>query len=160
MPPDRVRLATEQDEDALFTLLMALRDDNNTFGFNVSDARVREHIERGTRKIGGLHGVIDAPDKPGVLAASIGCFWDRWWFSEDWGIAQLWLFVRPEYRAGHHYADELVDWAKAMRDELQIKVGKPIGLVNSVVSEERLDAKLRFWRRHSGALIGGIFEIR
>lgn len=156
-----VRLAGAGDEDALFSLLMALREDNNrTLNFNVSDARVREHIEMGTRKTGGLHGVIDAPDEPGVLAGSIGCIWDRWWFSEEWSLAQLWLFVRPEYRAHTSYADALVDWAKGMRDALQEKVGKPIGLINAVVSEDRLETKLRFWRRHSGVMIGGIFEIR
>lgn len=154
-----VRIAGPKDEDALFDLLMDLRRDNNSFGFQVDDDRVREHIRLGTQSIGGAHGVIDAPDQFGVLAGSIGMIFDRWWFSNEWGLAQIWLFVRPEYRKGTGYADALVEWAKEIRSALARRTGHRIRLANSVISEERLEIKLRFWRRHSGQLIGGIFEI-
>jgi hypothetical protein len=151
------RIANPEDEGALFELLMALRDVNNSFGFQVDDA---QHIQMGTRGAGGLHGVIDAPDQPGVLAGSIGMVWDRWWFSNDWGLAQIWLFVRPEYRKGTRYADDLVNWAKERRAEMEAVSGQPVLMANAVISEERLDAKLRFWGRHSGQMIGAIFSIK
>jgi hypothetical protein len=155
-----VRLAGPEDEGALFDLLMAYKATDAFYGFSVDDARVGEHIQAGTRGRGGLHGVIDAPDKPGVMAGSIGMVWDRWWFSSEWGLAQLWLFIRPEYRAGTHYADELVTWAKERRAEMEAAAGQPIVMANVVISEERLDAKLRFWEKHSGKMIGAIFSIK
>lgn len=155
-----VRLAGPADEGALLDLLMELKFHNNSFNFQVDDARVGEHIQMGTRDKGGMHGVIDAPDRPGVLAGSIGIVLDRWWFSSEWGLAQIWLFVRPEYRKGTRYADDLVNWAKERRAEMEAAAGRPILMANAVVSEERLDAKLRFWKRHSGEMIGAIFSIK
>lgn len=155
-----VRIAGPADEAALFDLLMCLKDHNNSFGFQIDEGRVGQHIQAGTRGAGGLHGVVDAPDKPGVLAGSVGCVWDRWWFSSDWGLAQIWLFVRPEYRKGTHYADELVNWAKERRAEMEAAAGQPVLMANAVISEERLEAKLRFWGRHSGKMIGAIFSIK
>ncbi len=154
-----VRAAKPEDEAALFALLGALREANNSFGFQTDDARIGQHIQMGTRGEGGLHGVIDAPDQPGVIAGSIGLVWDRWWFSADWGLAQIWLFVRPEFRSGTHYADALVDWSKARRAEIEQAAGQKVLMANTVVSEARIDAKLRFWRKHSSRMIGAIFLI-
>jgi hypothetical protein len=155
-----VRGAEPKDEAALFELLGELRRLNNTFGFEVDDKRIVEHIHMGTRGPGGSHGVIDAPDKPGVLAGSVGMVYDRWWFSSQWGLAQIWLFVRPEYRAGTHYADELVEWSKKIRADLEAASGHPVPMANAVISEERLEAKLRFWQKHSGQMIGAVFLIK
>ncbi len=154
-----VRVALQPDENPLFDLLMSLARDNNTFDFRVSDARVKETIMMGTHQKGGIHGVIDAPDRPGVLAASLGMVWDRLWFSDEWGLAQIWLYVRPEYRKGTGYADELVNWSKEIRRDLETRAGHRVRMANSVISETRLDAKLRFWRKHSGEMIGAMFEI-
>lgn len=155
----QVYRAEPAQEAALFDLLMAYKAENTYHDFSVDDDRVMEAIQSGTRGKGGVHGIIVAPDNPDRLAASIGIVWDRWWFSKDWGLAQIWLYVRPEYRKGTHYADALVEWAKTVRDDLEKKTGQRVRMANTVMSEERLDAKLRFWRRHSGEMIGAIFEI-
>lgn len=158
MTPEVFR-AGPDEERALFDLLMAYRDENTYHGFDVSEDRVMEAIQAGTRMKGGVHGVIVSPDKPGELAASIGIVWDRWWFSATWGLAQIWLYVRPEYRKGTHYADALVGWSKAIRSDLEDRAGHKVRMANAVMSSERLDAKLRFWRKHSGEMIGATFEI-
>lgn len=154
-----VRLAGPADEAALFALLMKYKADNSAFGFQVDDARVAEHVLLGTRGQGGLHGVIDAPDKPGAFAGSIGIIFDRFWFSSDWGLGVIWLFVDPPYRPGTHYADALVAWAKEKRTAFEASAGHQIRMANSVISETRLEPKLRYWRKHSGKMIGGIFEV-
>jgi GNAT superfamily N-acetyltransferase len=154
--PALVRLATPADEDALYDLLMALVEDNNSFGFECDEERIRAHIRMGTERTGGAHGVIDVD---GRIAGSVGIINDRWWFSRQYGLAQLWLFVRPEYRR-LGYADDLVNWAKWFREQVETGLGHKIGLVNCMISEKRFDLKLRWWRRHSGKMIGGIFEIR
>lgn len=151
-----MRFAEPADEDALWDLLMALDEDNNSFGFDVSEARIREHIRIGTERKGGAHGVIDGD---GCLAASIGIIPDRWWFSEEWSLAQIWLFVRREYR--HlSYAEDLQEWGKWFRSGLEERYGKPVTLISCVISHNRLPGKIRFWQKYCGEMIGGIFEIR
>lgn len=155
-PPSRVRFAEPSDEAALWDLLMALNDDNNSFGFDVSETRIREHIRLGTERKGGAHGVIDGD---GCLAASIGIIPDRWWFSDNWSLAQIWLFVRKEYR--HlNYAEDLQEWGKWFRSSLEEQYGYPVTLISCVISHNRLPAKLKFWGRYCGQMIGGIFEVR
>jgi GNAT superfamily N-acetyltransferase len=150
------RLAVPADEDALYDLLMALAADNDTFGDELSESRIREYILKGTRIDGGMHGVIDGD---GELAASVGLVWDRWWYAKNFGLAQLWLFVRPEYRR-RRYDDALIAWAKLMRVRMAEGVDHPVPLIHTVISQKRLPAKLRLWRRHGGEMIGGIFMIR
>jgi hypothetical protein len=154
--PHNVRFAVPADEDALYDLLMALEEDNNSFGFDISEERIREQIKIGTEARGGAHGVIAGN---GCIAASVGLVPDRWWFAEKWSLAQLWLFVRKEYRQST-YADDLQKWAKWFRSDLEKRYGHPVPLINCVISRKRLPVKLRFWRRHSGEMIGGIFEVR
>lgn len=152
-----VRLAVPNDEEALYSLLMGLAEDNNTFDDELDEMRIREHIRLGTEKRGGLHGVIDGD---GELAGSVGIMWDRWWYAKRYGLAQLWLFVRPAYRH-FPYERELIEWAKQKRKAIEDGAGQKVPLCHSVISEKRLPAKLRLWRRRSGSeMIGGIFLIR
>ncbi len=158
-PPANVRLARPSDEAALYALLMALAAENNTFNDDIDEGRIKEHILRGTRCDGGLHGIIDGTG-PGELAASIGILWDRWWYSKRWMLSQIWLFVRPEYRR-LGYDRDLTAWAEWARREIEAGADHPVSLVNTVISEQRLDAKLRLWRRHSKSeMVGGIFLLR
>ena len=151
-----VRLAGPEDEDVLYALLMALAADNNTFGDELSESRIKEHILKGTRRDGGMHGVIDGDDE---LAASVGIVWDRWWYAKNFGLSQIWFFVRPEYRH-QGYDRALIAWAKMMRSRLAAGVDHPVTLAHTVISEKRLSTKLELWRRHAGEMIGGIFIIR
>jgi GNAT superfamily N-acetyltransferase len=150
-----VRIADPADEDALLALLYALEADNNTFGDELDEDRIRLHIRLGTERKGGMHGIIDGD---GELAGSIGINFDRPWYGKNYMLAQLWLFVRPEYR-GRGYEEELIAWAKKMRDI--IAEGKPLPIIHTVISEKRLESKLRLWQRQSGSkMIGGIFLIK
>jgi hypothetical protein len=157
-PIKLVSLARPEDGDELYGLLTgenSLASNNNTFGFQLSETRIREHIRLGTERKGGLHGVIRAD---GVIVASIGSLFDRFWFSDEYGISVLWLFVRPGHRR-HRYDQALVGWIKHMRDEIAAGSGRKIPIVDAVISEVRLETKLRLWRRHGGRLIGGIYLI-
>jgi GNAT superfamily N-acetyltransferase len=136
---------------------MDLAAENNSFGDDVDEGRIKEHILRGTRRDGGLHGVIDGDAE---LAGSIGVIWDRWWYSKRFMFSQLWFFVRPKYRS-RGYERDLINWAKWHRAEMEKAVEHPVPLVHTVISQKRLPAKLRLWRRHSDAeMAGGIFIIR
>jgi len=152
-----VRLAEPADEEPLFALLTALAADNNSFGDELDERRIREHIQLGTERRGGLHGVIDGD---GELAASIGIIWDRWWYAKQYMLSQIWLFVRPAYRH-FPYERELIEWAKQKRRQIEAGAGQKVPLAHTVISQTRLPTKLRLWRRRSGSeMIGGVFLIR
>jgi hypothetical protein len=152
-----IRLAGPEDEDKLFDLLLGLEIDNGFLDVPRSDARVRLHIELGTRQKGGIHGVIDGPD--GRLAGSIGIIPNQFWYSEAWFYQELWLFVRPEYRKGTGYADELRGWASKVKRDFEAGAGQEVPFFTSVSSRKRLDLKIRWWRRW-GEQTGAIFLLR
>lgn len=151
--PATVRLAEPADDDALYDLLMALADEGC---FEYDEQRIRTYIRMGTQHDGGAHGIIDGD---GCIAGSIGIIWDRTWWSADYQLGQLWLFVRPKYRRSR-YADDLMNWGKWFREQVEAGAGHKISLISSVISVNHLDMKLRWWRRHCGKMVGGIFEIR
>lgn len=147
-----VRLAGPADEDRLVEFLRE-HPGRDFFGETDWD-RVREHVRLGTEHKGGLHGIID--DDQGGIAASIGIVWDRWWHAKHYGLAVLWLFVRPEYR-NRRYERTLNEWAAAMRNAIEDRAGHPVPLISPVMSLTRLDAMIRLWR-HYGRMIGAIFQ--
>lgn len=153
-----VRLAGPADEDAVFRLLQRL-DDDNGLGFPYHEDKVRQSIRVGTEQKGGFVAVIDAPDRPGELAASIGLHWAQPWYSNDFFMHEVWLFVDPDYRGGTGYADDLMRWAQWLKDSFNAKLGKEVPFFTSVSSRKRLDAKERWWRRR-GQKIGVIFLLK
>lgn len=147
--PDKVRIAGRDDEDAIYDLLMAL-DQDNSFGVPYQESRVRSAIEKGTRGEGSIIGIIDGGDE---LAASVCLTFAQFWYSEEWYLAEQWLFVRPDYRQNRFEAD-LFAFAKWC----QSKLGDGMLLISSVSSPARLPAKLRLWGQY-GRQIGGIFSL-
>lgn len=135
---------------------MDLNRENNSFGIELEPGRIREHIQLGTRREGGLHGVIDAPGNK--IAGSIGVIWQREWFAKNYHWQILWFFVLSEYRS-RHYDEALITWARRQRDDFSLRYGRAVPLIDAPFSRVRLPAKLRLWRRW-GEQIGGIFLIR
>jgi len=152
-----VRTALEQDEEQLYRCLLE-HEDAGSFGAVQSENRIREHIELATRGQGGFHGVIDTPDPddPIRIAGTIGIVFERYWWTENYHLQILWLFVRQPYRT-LRLDNALMEFAKAYRDEL--RKDQWIELVDSPFSETRLETKLALWRRW-GRQIGGIFIIK
>jgi len=149
--PERVRVAGEADEDAIYDLLLALEDDN---GFGVPHDRetVYTEIRKGTRKRGSMIGVIDGADE---LAASICITLGHTWFSNRWHLTETWLFIRPDYRF-NRFDDDLFNFARWARYEIGKGLDYECQCFTTVSSPRRLPAKLRLWRRW-GKQIGGIF---
>lgn len=156
--PWTVRMATAADEDALYDALVALYADNAIAGSYSPDC-VRAQIRKGTSeadKFAGMIGVMDAPD--GRIAATVGIFWTKFWYSDENVLTESWLFVRPEYR--HLGLDaRLFEFAKLYRDMMREQLKFQIKLVSSVASDKRLPAKLRLWRRW-GEQFAGVFLMR
>lgn len=160
-PPARVRVATEADEDALYELLKGLEEDNG-LGWPHDEERVRHHIELGTRRRGGIHGVIDDPaNKTDAikLVGSVGVIFNQPWYAKDWFWHELWLFVLPQHRRGTGYADDLRQWMRWYQHAFEKANGARVPFFTSVTSRKRLDAKIRWWRRW-GTQVGAIFELK
>ena len=157
--PANVRHATRDDEAGLFDLLMALHKDNG-LGFPPRAQDVREAIRAATReavKTGTIIGVIEGEN--GEIAASVCIALASWWYNRAaFYLDEIWLFVRPEYRARGHYDDDLFQYMIAYRNHIETETGRPWVLGASMISLKRLPAKMRLWSRHA-RLVGGIYVI-
>src|SRR5215472_11931582 len=141
--PANVRLASAGDEEALYTLLMALNEDNS-FGVPLSEDRIRAVIRRGIERQHSMIGVIDGADE---LAGSINLTLGQFWYSDVWHLNEVWLFVKPDYRR-NHFDRDLFQFAKWAREAMSKQLGYECQVVTSVSSPKDLDLKLRLWRRH------------
>lgn len=150
--PANVRMASPRDEDALFDVLMALNEDNG-FGIPVSPDRVMAQIRLGTRRQGGLIGVIEGTN--GRINGTIGLFISQMWYTDQYHLAEMWLFVRPDSRDGKIHAD-LFGFAEWCRVKMQTSGTQPWIVTTSVSSPKRLPAKLRLWSGFAKQ-VGGIF---
>lgn len=156
--PLSVRHAEPKDEDGIYRLLLKLHADNS-IGFPYDEDRVRESIRLGTERKGGIVAVIEDPDKPGEFAASIGIAPSQFWYSNQHYLHEVWLFVSPEYRKGTTYANDLMQYAKWVKERFSVGAPEPVPFFTSVSSRRRLKEKMRWWGRR-GELIGAIYLLR
>lgn len=154
----RVRLAAPEDEDAVLRLLVKL-DSDNSIGFPYHEERVRESIRMGTEAQGGYIGVIDAPDRPGEIAGSVGLHWSQPWYSYDFFFHEVWLFVDPAYRKGTGYGDALMKFSQDLKARMNAISDKPVPFFTSVSSRKNLAKKMRWWGRR-GEFIGAIYLLK
>lgn len=152
------RIAKPADEDAVYELLLGLEKDNG-LGYPHHENKVREAIRQGTEGKGGYVIVIANPADPSKFVASLGIHWGQFWYSTDSYLAEVWLYVDPEYRKRTPFADILMDWAKWFSEALNEAAGREIPFILSVSSRNRLEAKRRWWRRR-GEEIGAFFLLR
>jgi GNAT superfamily N-acetyltransferase len=138
-----VALATPDDEDALWAMLLDLHEENGIF--SVNEQKVRASIRLATEAKGGLIGVIRGDE----LEASMCLVIDQFWYTDDFCLLEQWLFVRQPYRHKKH-AVALVGWAKQMAITLGLK------LQAGIMSTERTAAKERMYLRQMTP-IGGLF---
>lgn len=133
--PAEVRLATAEDEDSIYQMLLKLHEENGMF--SVAEQKVREVIRFATERRGGLIGVIAGEHG---LEASVGLEISQWWYTDDWCLSEKWNFVLPEYRRSTHAAD-LIDYAKWSAHQL----GIPLSM--GIISTKQTQAKIRLYGR-------------
>lgn len=153
-----VRLATAADEDAIFRLLVKL-DADNGLGFPYHEDRVRQSIRIGASGSGGYIGVIPDPKREGEIIGSVGLHLAQPWYSNDWFVHEVWLFVDPEHRKGTGYADALMEFSRLLKKAVERRGERPVPFFTSVSSRKRLAAKMRWWGRR-GEMIGAIYLLR
>jgi hypothetical protein len=147
--PQTVRVAGREDVPGLWHLL-ELEAKEHALA-SVDWDKVRRVMELGLRRDGNVIGIIDAPGKPGELAATVGINLMQPWYSEEWCCEEIWSFVHPDYRkASSNYASMLIDFAKWWAEALEVP------LFMGVISTQRTLGKVRLYARQI-QFIGGMF---
>lgn len=154
-----VRIAKSSDADPLMRLLTGphglYHDSAAGLGVSMSPPRVLEFVESACSGRGGIAGIIGTDTE---LVASVGIFPWRPWYSEDWILCEYWLFVDPTHRR-HGYFDDLwrfSDWHVA---DMSRRLGRMIPLQSTIVTSDRLDQKIKIWKRKA-THIGAVFASR
>lgn len=114
----------------------------------LSETRVRSTVDACMSS-----GAVILSCAKGVPVATLGLQVRQPWWSDEWEIADNFLFVHPDHRRGPHARLLLkvaVDFARDAR----------LPLVMGVFSTRRTAPKLRLFERVLGAPAGGIFFVK
>lgn len=153
--PETVRIAQPDDVAGLYWHLLGDLEADNSLHIPVSERAVFQTVSELCNGGGGIAGIIDGPHGP---VASIGIRAIKPWFSDQWLLSQVWLFVTPQARKGTRFGDDLFRFADWHRREMSQTLGYDLVLDNTILSFNRLEAKERFWSRY-GKRVGAVFFI-
>lgn len=141
--PESVRIATIADEQAILALLLEDLSHNAAHIAAISEERVLEHIQVGTRTGKGVVGVI------GPVGAPVACLIIipiQWWFSNSWHLLEVVNYVHPDHRNSAH-ASDLLDFAKWVSDTQTKNFGYLTPLVCGVMGAWRTRSKIAVYAR-------------
>lgn len=151
--PDRVRVATPEDEQDVYELILLDIAENASRVAPPDDDSIVGHIHAGTRAKGGICAVID--DDAGKPCAVCLIEPAKWWWSRSWHIVKVVDFVHPDHRGGS-YARDLIQFQKWVSDEWSRSFGYRVYLINGVMATKRTKDKMRLYKRMMN-FIGGFF---
>lgn len=133
--PD-VRLAEPEDFHELMRLTKLAHSEIGVHSY--SEDKVINVLMLHFKKLGGLVGLIG--EKGGEIKGYIILVIDKPWYSDDFILSELNLFVAPDHRKSN-YAKQLMAFSKKSSDVLDLE------LAIGVMSNERTAAKLRLYQR-------------
>ncbi len=140
-----VRIATRADEDGLIALLRQMHAESGLF--DLDEVEMRNTFARAFDRQGGLIGVIGKPDN---IEAGVYLLITRFWYTTQNHLEDLFNFVRSDSRKSN-YADTLLKFSKKCADEIGIP------LILGVLTNQRVEAKVRLYRRQLGIPVGAVF---
>ena len=156
-----VRHAQPADERAIFDLFISAHAPGLGRFFPYSLPKVEAAIQNATRRRGSIIGVIDAPDRPGLIAAAIYLVPEAWWWSEAYYLQARLTIVRQTYRKRTGYAEALLRFAEEMRKSLndyRPEGSPPLVLELSYVQEDPRKVRLfDRWFSRWGRKVGGVY---
>jgi hypothetical protein len=141
------RLATRADEADLLALCKELHTENGLF--SMDDDMVKEMLDRAFEKRGGIIGVID---DGGKIAACLYMLISNFWYSREHHLEELFSYVRPAFRKTP-YASSLLTFAQDCSKTLAIP------LVIGVLTNSRMEAKVKLYSRKFGRPAGAFFVV-
>ena len=140
-----VTIATESDWPDLLELCQELEKENGFFKMDYG--LVRSMFDRAFKKQGGIVAIIRGEKEiEGCLFMIISTMW----YSHESHLEELFSYVRPAYRKSKH-AITLVEFAK----DCSVKIGIP--LMVGILTHNRMEAKVRLYRRTLGIPAGAFF---
>ncbi len=139
--PLTVRVAGPPDEDDVLALLMMDLEQNAARIAPIDAKKVLDHIQMGTRRRGGIVGVIGRPAVAVVVLIPY-----QWWWSNGWYWQELVNFVHPDHRKSTH-ADDLMNFCKWAADEHTKGMGYRWWLLCGVLGAWRVQSKIAKYRR-------------
>ncbi len=141
--PASVKLATMEDESAVFNLVMVALKEEAIGVAPIDPVRVLEHIVSATRQKGGLMGIVHAD---GAVVGLTLMLPTRWWWSRQYHLQELLTFVHPDHRKSRH-ADDLLQFNKWAVETWTAGFGYQVYLLSSVLGTKRIREKILLYRR-------------
>lgn len=142
---EKVRIATIEDQDEIIKLLHLMHAEGGMHPLDEDCAR--ELFARAFDRKGGIIGVIG---ERGDIRAFLYILISRFWYTRDNHLEEIFNFVRPDVRKSD-YAKTLIAFAKKCSDDIGIP------LVIGVLTNTRLEGKVRLYRRSLGVPAGAFF---
>lgn len=146
-----VRLAQPTDEPELLHLLRLMHAEGGMRRLDVDQARGM--FARAFDRKGGVFAVIGAP---GHIRAMMFLLITNYWYTHDLHLEEMFNWVHPEHRRSD-YSRLMIDYAKKWSDDLSKQYGEKIPLVMGVLTNRRMSAKVRLYRRFFGMPYGAFF---
>lgn len=142
--PSTIRKATPWDAPEIWRLFLQLHRENGLFTLDpgkVTSFMDRAiHPERIPSWDTGPRAQIGVIGPQGKLEAVVFVLISAFWYSSDYHLEELLVYVDPECRKSRH-AVACIGWMKALSDQLKIP------LITGIISKERTASKIRLYDR-------------
>jgi len=142
---ETVRIATKADEPEIIRLLHLMHAEGGMLPLDLG--RAREMFAQAFDRKGGIMGVIGGP---GNIKAMIYLFMSKYWYTNADHLEEVFNFVSPEHRKAG-YGKDLIVFAKECADKICVP------LVIGVLTNQRMEEKVRLYRRVLGTPCGAFF---
>lgn len=142
---ETVRIATREDEPQIIDLLHVMHFENGMMPLDETCAH--NFFNRAFDRRGGIIGVIGDQND---IKAAIFLLLTNFWYTKATHIEECFNFVRPDYRKTD-YAKTLISFAQKCSDEIKVP------LVIGVLANNRMEGKVRLYRRQLGMPAGAFF---
>lgn len=147
----KVRLAQPSDEPELLQLFRMMHAEGGMRPLDIDC--VRETFARAFDRKGGILSVIGSP---GHIRAMQYLLITRMYYTRENHLEELWNWVHPEHRHSD-YSKLMIDHAKSCSDQLSASMGDKVPLIMGVLTNQRMAAKVRLYRKFFGVPVGAFF---
>jgi hypothetical protein len=142
---EEVRIATREDAEEIIRLLHIMHAESGMMPLDEECAK--RMFERAFNKSGGIIGVIG---ETGDIKACIYLLISTFWYTSAYHLEEIFNFVRPDQRKSN-YARYLIAFAQDCSDKCKLP------LVIGVMTNNRMEGKVRLYRRTLGYPAGAFF---
>lgn len=129
-----IRFATADDASAIYELLLAMHEENGLYSLSCDKVKgkIRDVID---------HGVAIVATEDEKIVGSVGLIPCQLWYTNDWNLSDVWVFVHPDHRRSLH-AKNLLLAIKQTAARLKIPI------MTGVVSRKQTEGKVRLFSRY------------